>query len=275
MCKFWVYSSRRSKRSTARILHYKDTDVEMQYNRGYDVRKCVFFCQCQGWKQMTESFAREHFAPRIKIGWLGLNLSKEQTQIPHSQTLYGSHLRCWGEVVEGDISLSCHLLQKPFSTSTGLPGICGALSTEAKFMEISYHVFLSLWWQLCDNELLTISPSVCGTHLNKCGISRSQPMHNYILYFPPRLSNLIVLWVPDLLTLLSVFGQLGSKVLETTACSYFSSNIASVCHIPVLFFVEFRKVELWVLQSLSALCALWFSESSTNPHRLFFVKCRQ
>lgn len=93
---------------------------------------------------MTESFAREHFALRIKIGWLGLNLSKEQTQIPHSQTLYGSHLRCWGEVVEGDISLSCHLLQKPFSTSTGLPGICGALSTEAKFMEISYHVFLSL-----------------------------------------------------------------------------------------------------------------------------------
>lgn len=94
---------------------------------------------------MTESFAREHFALRIKIGWLGLNLSKEQTQIPHSQTLYGFHLRCWGEVVEGDISLSCHLLLKLFNTSAGLPGICGALSTEAKFVEISHHVFLSLW----------------------------------------------------------------------------------------------------------------------------------
>lgn len=186
---------------------------------------CIFFffCQCQGWKQMTESFAREHFALRIKIGWLGLNLSKEQTQIPHSQTLYGSHLRCSGEVVEGDISLSCHLLQKPFSTSTGLRGICGALSTEAKFMEISYHVFLCHWWQLCDNTLLTISPSVCCTHLNKCGISRSGSTHNYILYFPLRKSNLIVLWVPALLTE-EVFGQLGSKVLEITGCSYFSPD---------------------------------------------------
>ncbi len=44
-------------------------------------------------------------------------------------------------VVEGDISLSCHLLQKPFSTSTGLWRICWALSREAKFREISYHVF--------------------------------------------------------------------------------------------------------------------------------------
>lgn len=82
---------------------------------------------------MTESFAREHFALRIKIGWLGLNLSKEQTQIPHSQTLHGSHLRCVCAVVEGDITLSCHLLQKPFKTSTGLWRICGAPSKEAKF----------------------------------------------------------------------------------------------------------------------------------------------
>lgn len=223
MCKFRVFSSRRSKRSTAGILHYKDTDVEMQYNRGYDVRKCVFFCQCQGWKQMTESFAREHFAPRIKIGWLGLNLSKEQTQIPHSQTLYGSHLRCSGEVVEGDISLSCHLLQKPFSTSTGLRGICGALSTEAKFMEISYHVFLSHWWQLCDNALLTISPSACCTHLNECGISRSRSGRNYILHLPLWKSNLIVLWLPALLTE-AVFGQLGTKVLEITGCSNCNPN---------------------------------------------------
>lgn len=59
---------------------------------------------------MTESFAREHFALRIKIGWLGLNLSKEKTQIPHSQTLHASHLRCLCAVVEGDITFSCHLL---------------------------------------------------------------------------------------------------------------------------------------------------------------------
>lgn len=59
---------------------------------------------------MTESFAREHFALRIKIGWLGLNLSKKKTQIPHSQTLHASHLRCLCAVVEGDITLSCHLL---------------------------------------------------------------------------------------------------------------------------------------------------------------------
>ena len=39
---------------------------------------------------MTESFAREHFAQRIKIGWLGLNLSKEQTQIPLTNTLWFS-----------------------------------------------------------------------------------------------------------------------------------------------------------------------------------------
>lgn len=39
---------------------------------------------------MTESFAREHFAHRIKIGWLGLDLSKEQTLIPHTNTLWFS-----------------------------------------------------------------------------------------------------------------------------------------------------------------------------------------
>lgn len=112
---------------------------------------------------MTESFAREHFAHRIKIGWLGLNLSKEQTQIPHSQTLYGSHLRCLWAVEEGDISLSCHLLQKPFSTSTGLWRICRALSKEAKFWEISYHVF---GWQVCYNSLIEISSFSYSAILN-------------------------------------------------------------------------------------------------------------
>lgn len=219
---------------------------------------CIFFCQCQGWKQMTESFAREHFALRIKIGWLGLNLSKEQTQIPHSQTLYGSHLRCWGEVVEGDISLSCHLLQKPFSTSTGLPGICGALSTGAKFMEISYRVFLSLCWQLCDNALLTISPSACGTHLNKCGISRPQSVHNYMLYFPPRESDLIVLRVPALLTP-AVFGQLGPKVLETAACSHFTSNTGLDRFATLLlrfFLLIFEKLNFGFFKLSQPVCTL-------------------
>lgn len=82
---------------------------------------------------MTESFAREHFALRIKIGWLGLNLSKEKTQIPHSQTLHASHLRCLCAVVEGDITFSCHLLYKPFRASAGLWRICGASSKGAKF----------------------------------------------------------------------------------------------------------------------------------------------
>lgn len=108
------------------VLHYMDTDVETQHNRDVMLGNEHFSVSVRGWKQMTESFAREHFAHRIKIGWLGLNLSKEQTQIPHSQTLYGSHLRCLWAVVEGDISLSCHLLQKPFSTSTGLWRICRA-----------------------------------------------------------------------------------------------------------------------------------------------------
>lgn len=129
------------------MLRCKDTDVETQHNRDVMLGNVYFSVSVRGWKQMTESFAREHFAHRIKIGWLGLNLSKEQTQIPHSQTLYGSHLRCLWAVVEGDISLSCHLLQRPFSTSTGLWRICRALSKEAKFGEISYHVFLSHLWQ--------------------------------------------------------------------------------------------------------------------------------
>lgn len=115
----------------------------------YAMSGSVYFSvSVRGWKQMTESFAREHFALRIKIGWLGLNLSKEQTQIPHSQTLHGSHLRCLCAVVEGDITLSCHLLQKPFKASTGLWRICGSPSKEAKFEEISNRVFLSHLWQV-------------------------------------------------------------------------------------------------------------------------------
>ena len=114
----------------SKMFHYKDTDVETQHNGDVMFENVYFSVSVRGWKQMTESFAREHFAHRIKIGWLGLNLSKEQPQIPHSQTLYGSHLRCLWAVVEGDISLSWHLLQKPFSTSTGLWRICKALSKE-------------------------------------------------------------------------------------------------------------------------------------------------
>lgn len=100
----------------------------------YAMPGSVYFpVSVRGWKQMTESFAREHFALRIKIGWLGLNLSKEQPQIPHSQTLHGSHLRCVCAVVEEDITLSCHLLQKPFKAPAGLWRICGAPSKEAQF----------------------------------------------------------------------------------------------------------------------------------------------
>lgn len=128
--------SRRLKEAKSEYLQFYITRIQMlKHNTMGDVMSgnVYFSVSVRGWKQMTESFAREHFALRIKIGWLGLNLSKEQTQIPHSQTLHGSHLRCLWAVVEGDISLSCHLLQKPFSTSTGLRRICGALSKEAKF----------------------------------------------------------------------------------------------------------------------------------------------
>lgn len=49
-----------------------------------------------------------------------------------------------------------------------------------------------------------------------------------------------------------------------------------VCHVPArCLILTWRKVELWVLRCLSAPCALWLSEYSANPHRLFFVKCRQ
>lgn len=126
-----------------RILRCRDTDMETLHNRNVMLGNVSFSVCVRGWKQMTESFAREHFAHRIKIGWLGLNLSKEQTQIPHSQTLYGSHLRCLWAVVEGDISLSCHLLQKPFSTSTGLWRICRALSKEVRLGKLVIRFFFS------------------------------------------------------------------------------------------------------------------------------------
>lgn len=163
--------TRRLKEAKSEYLQFYITRIQMlKHNTMGDVMSgnVYFSVSVRGWKQMTESFAREHFALRIKIGWLGLNLSKEQTQIPHSQTLHGSHLRCLWAVVEGDISLSCHLLQKPFSTSTGLWRICGALSKEAKFQEISYHVFFFLLhlWQVYHNTPHTISRSAYCTNLN-------------------------------------------------------------------------------------------------------------
>lgn len=121
----------------------------------------VFSFSVRGWKQMTESAAREHFAHRIKIGWLGLNLSKEQTQIPHSQTLYGSHLRCLWAVVKGDISLSCHLLQKPFSTSTGLWRICRALSKEVRSGKLVIMLSPPHFWRPYYNSLKKCSSACC------------------------------------------------------------------------------------------------------------------
>lgn len=131
----------------SKILCYKDTYTETEHNRNVMLGNVYFSVSVRGSKQMTESFAREHFAHRIKIGWLGLNLSKEQTQIPHSQTLYGSHLRCLWALVEGDISLSCHLLQKPFSPSTGLWRICRALSKEERLGKLVIMFVFHILWQ--------------------------------------------------------------------------------------------------------------------------------
>lgn len=154
------------------MLHYKDTYVETQHNRDMMFENVYFSVSVRGWKQMTESFAREHFAHRIKIGWLGLNLSKEQTQIPHSQTLYGSHLRCLWAVVEEDISLSCHLLQKPFSTSTGLWRICRALSKEVRLEKL-----VIIFFHICDRPVTSYCIKLGPLHPVHLKVSNGTNLH--------------------------------------------------------------------------------------------------
>lgn len=83
-------------------------------------------------------------------------------------------------------------------------------------------------------------------------------LHNSMLYFPPRESDLIVLRVPALLTP-AVFGQLGSKVLETAACSHFTSSteLDRFATFPLCFFLLiFEKLNFGFFKLSQPVCTL-------------------